>query len=253
MNGDLFWQHILVSRSYTLYTVDESRGIKGLYASGVLETFKGTLVCDFFNMYSGQRFRSLARCWSHIERELVAAKIKQSDLEWVSRMLGFARDSYEAYITALENGTTIPEENLEKLEQQYDEIVALGNGEKESMVKSSENLLTRFQDNKDEMLAHLYNTDIPRTNNWSEQAARKVKMKIDVSKQFKTKFGVEIFNALRSVVDTGIKQGLNPIETIYQILGGNINYIFTHEKDESLSFTGIKKLEVIQGKHSRSK
>lgn len=67
---------------------------------------------------------------------------------------------------------------------------------------------------KDEVFTFLFYPDVPYDNNGSEQSIRNVKVKKKVSGSFRSERGSEIFAILRSVIDTTIKKGGNPFETI---------------------------------------
>ena len=60
----------------------------------------------------------------------------------------------------------------------------------------------------------MFYPDVPYDNNGSEQAIRNVKVKQKVSGSFRSERGSEIFAILRSVIDTTLKKGGNPFETI---------------------------------------
>ena len=60
----------------------------------------------------------------------------------------------------------------------------------------------------------LFYPDVPYENNCSERAIRNVKVKQKVSGGFRSERGAEIFAILRSVVDTIIKKGGEPFDSI---------------------------------------
>ena len=71
------------------------------------------------------------------------------------------------------------------------------------------NLLERLKTYKDDVLRFLYDFTVPFTNNLAEQALRMMKVKMKISGAFRTFKGAADFAALRSVVATARKQGLN--------------------------------------------
>ena len=72
----------------------------------------------------------------------------------------------------------------------------------------------RLKKRKCQVFNFLFYPDVPYDNNGSEQAIRNVKVKQKVSGNFRSERGSEIFAILRSVVDTVIKRGGNPFDTI---------------------------------------
>ncbi len=232
VNGQTYYDHILVCGPFVLHVIDKSRGLIGSRKSGVFDLIKGTMVSDFFKNYQNRQFEN-AYCWSHLERELLAAMLRDPDQEWIKLMQEFAFDSYKAYYQAREEGRPVPEEEIKILENQYDQAVKVGLKETGASRKTN-NLLLRFSDYKKGILAHLYNTEIPRTNNKSEKEAAQIKHKLDVSKIFKTEKGAQDYADLLSVLSTAQHLGLNPIDAIDQTIGGNLDFLFTQKKDESV-------------------
>lgn len=72
----------------------------------------------------------------------------------------------------------------------------------------------RLLKRKGQVFNFLFYPDVPYDNNGSERAIRNVKVKQKVSGSFRSERGAEIFAILRSVIDTIIKKGGNPFESI---------------------------------------
>ena len=72
----------------------------------------------------------------------------------------------------------------------------------------------RLRKRKNQVFNFLFYQDVPYDNNGSERAIRNLKVKQKVSGGFRSDRGAEIFAILRSVVDTIIKKGGNPSESI---------------------------------------
>ena len=72
----------------------------------------------------------------------------------------------------------------------------------------------RLRKRRHQVFNFLFYPDVPYDNNGSERAIRNVKVKQKVSGSFRSERGAEIFAVLRSVVDTIIKKGGNPFESI---------------------------------------
>ena len=78
-------------------------------------------------------------------------------------------------------------------------------------------LQTRLIKYKQHIFTFLYYHDVPPDNNGSERAIRNVKVKQKISGQFKSFSGAETFAILRSIIDTAIKNNLNPLDSLSQI------------------------------------
>ena len=81
--------------------------------------------------------------------------------------------------------------------------------------------LVRFQNRlikyKDYILTFLYRYEVPPDNNASERAIRNIKVKQNVSGQFRSVNGAACFAKLRSIIDTAIKNGQKVLETLQVI------------------------------------
>ncbi len=72
----------------------------------------------------------------------------------------------------------------------------------------------RLQKRHNQIFAFLFFPEVPYDNNVSERAIRNIKVKQKVSGSFRSERGAEIFAILRSALDTAIKKGGNPYESI---------------------------------------
>lgn len=77
-----------------------------------------------------------------------------------------------------------------------------------------------FKKAREKIFTFLLHPDIPPDNNGSERTIRNVKVKLKVSGQFKTLQGAQDYAALRSVIDTSRKRGLNEFESLSAIIRG---------------------------------
>jgi transposase len=78
-------------------------------------------------------------------------------------------------------------------------------------------LLNRLVKYRQHIFTFLYYHQVPPDNNGSERAIRNVKVKQKISGQFKSFKGADSFAILRSVIDTSIKNNLNPLHSLSQI------------------------------------
>lgn len=78
-------------------------------------------------------------------------------------------------------------------------------------------LQDRLKKYKNHIFTFLYYASVPPDNNGSERAIRNIKVKQKISGQFKSINGAENFAIIRSVIDTSIKNNLNPLHSLYQI------------------------------------
>jgi len=60
----------------------------------------------------------------------------------------------------------------------------------------------------------LYDKDVPPDNNGSERLIRNLKVKLKISGQWRSEAGTKAYLAIRSVIETAIKQGLRPLDVL---------------------------------------
>ncbi len=84
----------------------------------------------------------------------------------------------------------------------------------------SQNLLTRFGNYQDAVLAILHDIDVPFTNNLAEQDIRMIKVRLKISGGFRTLHGAQHFARIRSYISTARKQGCNILDSITAAIQG---------------------------------
>lgn len=85
----------------------------------------------------------------------------------------------------------------------------------------AQNLLTRFRDFEDSVLAFLHDINVPFTNNLAEQDIRMIKIRLKISGCFRTLQGAKHFARIRSYFSTARKQGRNILASITDAIKGN--------------------------------
>lgn len=81
-------------------------------------------------------------------------------------------------------------------------------------------LLLRLKDLEDCVFVFLEDFEVDYTNNRAEQSARGSKVRQSVSKCFRTVAGLNLFAAISSILDTGIKNGILQDEMIEAVYAG---------------------------------
>lgn len=74
--------------------------------------------------------------------------------------------------------------------------------------------------NRDYLLTFLYHEEVPPDNNSSEKAIRNAKVKMKISGGFKSL--QQVYNVIRSVIDTSIKNSRNVLEVLTDIENGEV-------------------------------
>jgi transposase len=81
-------------------------------------------------------------------------------------------------------------------------------------------LKKRYEGIRDNLLLFLEDAAIPPTNNASEQAIRMSTIFRKVTNGFRSDWGKDLFAAVRSVVNTGKRQGLSALQSIQMAISG---------------------------------
>jgi len=243
INGNKCWHHSAVNDEATLITSFAKRGKDGTDDAGVVKGFYGTIVHDFWKPYF--KFVNVlhAMCSAHLERENNKAFENNPKILWPNRMTEVLHEMQTARKKAIEDGLhSIPEETFNLLIEKYDQIVRDGieedpilpnpkfkkNGERRKPVRTkTQNLLRRYEVYQDDILRFTIDFEVPPTNNDCERSMRQIKIAYKVFGCFRTKKGSEDFSLIRSVLDTGRKQGFGPKEIIRCIMEGNPLGIFS--------------------------
>jgi transposase len=87
--------------------------------------------------------------------------------------------------------------------------------------KHGQRLQNRYGQIKDHLFLFLRDASIPPTNNSSEQAIRLSVIFRKVTNGFRSDWGRDLFAAIRSVVNTGKRQGLSAYQAIKNVVGAN--------------------------------
>ena len=222
VEGRLEWVHILCSRLLSHLRLGERRG-------DIPRDLEGTVIHDCLSSYFTMENVRHGVCNQHLIRELTAAHEIDGE-PWAAEMRAIlyeARDLAEAARNAGQNA--VDPVAIAKIERLYEACWRKANKYHEGLPplprlsksnsgpkkkRKGHNLALRFQKYKDMVLLFLHDLSVPFTNNEAEQDLRMPRVRENVSGCFRTKKGMKNYCVLRTVTETGRKQGRGALETL---------------------------------------
>ena len=85
--------------------------------------------------------------------------------------------------------------------------------------KEARRLQKRYRKHREHLFVFLYRSDVPPTNNVSEQALRTAVVHRKVTGGFRSQWGADAYAAIASVIDTAALHGVNAFDAIQELVG----------------------------------
>ena len=232
--GRLQWVHVASTPWLTYLAVHPKRGMVAMNAIGILPQFRGTAVHDALPAYFQYANARHSLCNSHLLRELQF--ITERDQQpWAADLTTLLLDIKQVVHAARQQGLAgLTPECLQAFEARYAALVTQGleanpvPAVPDPPVKHrgrlkqtpAKNLLDRLMARPREVLAFMYDFQVPFDNNQAERDIRMVKLKQKISGTFRTAAGAETFCQIRSYISTARKNGQRAIAALQAALAG---------------------------------
>jgi transposase len=230
--GSLHWLHTVSTHLLTWYFPHDKRGCEAMDAAGVLPNFKGRAVHDFWDPYLRYDCDH-AFCNAHLLRELVFLWEEQNQV-WAKTMIDHLLTIKMAVDTARQTGqSALPVADLDCFHARYLQIVDAGYAQNPApeppegpkrrgrrKQSKARNLLDRFRDHPDGILAFMRDFAVPFDNNLSERDLRMMKLRQKISGTFRSLDALVDFCRIRGYVSTARKNGLNALDALRRVFLG---------------------------------
>lgn len=207
VKGKTQWEWVFQNEEVCLHVIRPSRGSQ--VKDEVLDGHTPEVWVS--DLYSAQRNHDSAKwqvCLSHQLRDLQYGMDAGDDI-FSPLMYAWIQEALHARDLSLE-------EKKQKFMELKDKLTSL------LLLKPTTEdgirLNNRYWGLQDNLLLFLEDESIPATNNASEQALRMSVIFRKVTNGFRSEWGKEMFAAIRSVINTGKRQGLSSFEAIGQAL-----------------------------------
>jgi transposase len=231
--GSLHWLHTVSTQFLTWYYAHKRRGREAMDAAGILPGYRGCAVHDFWESYLDYDCDH-AFCNGHLLRELIFLWEEQ-DQKWAKSMIDHILGIKDAVDTARTAGlAALPDADLDRFLKRYERIVEAGYAQnpvaallpspkRRGRRKQSKarNLLDRFRDHPDGILAFMRDFSIPFDNNLSERDLRMMKLRQKISGTFRNFDALVGFCRIRGYVSTARKNGINALDALRRVFLGN--------------------------------
>jgi hypothetical protein len=234
VDGKRIWAHTASTSEHTFYAADQQRGGAAHDRMDVLPCFAGIVHHDALPTYNVFTKAEHSLCNAHVLRELNGVLDREKNdtkSERVAKLKEFLKEA-NVLVNHTEKGRlTIKAQKYYRRE--YKRIVKVGlvlhpHQPKPKTQKwgaaeqtKTRNLLLRLQRRRDNYLLFLKEPAASFINNQVEQGLRMLKVKTKISGCFRSMTASQEFMAIISYISTAIKQGLDPIEKLLDLLEGN--------------------------------
>ena len=227
VNGILNWLHTASTSLLTYYAMHPKRGSVALNEINILPRFQGCAVHDDWASYF-QYEVAHALCNAHHLRSLLFL-LERYPQKWVQDLIDLL-SKIKAKVEVLKRTaqTALSVRQTNAFSKAYDELVKKGlrvnppaqknsrkPGQRGRLKQSpARNLLLRLRDQKEAVLAFMYDFNVPFDNNQAERDLRMMKVKQKVSGGFRSISGARNFCNIRAYLSTARKNGVKALAAL---------------------------------------
>ena len=242
VDGKLWWLHSASTAQATYYSIHRKRGSEAIDEIGILPDFIGRAIHDFWKPYFGYDCLH-GLCNAHHLRELIFVH-EQHQQDWADRMIDCLLDIKEVVDQAKQitdrsacnaQAGHLAADPIQAFEARYQQILDEGyarnplpplprNAKKRRGRRKktkARNLLERLDEHRGEVLAFMYDFNVPFDNNLAERDIRMMKVQQKISGMFRTEEGAKAFCRIRSYISTARKNAIGAMDALTRLFSGN--------------------------------
>lgn len=221
--GKLHWLHTAGNKEFTYLFPHPKRGSDAFDEMGILPSFKGVCVHDFWKSYEGYNC-SHAYCNAHILRELTFA-YENKEQQWASKMISLLLNIKKKVDKSEKN--CLEESDIKSNSKKYERIIKQAYRENPPPMKTGKRgrpkkgkiycLIERLDLYRDDILRFMKEENVPFDNNLAERDLRMVKVRQKISGTFRNLERIKDYCRIRSYISTVQKQGKDVFNAISEI------------------------------------
>lgn len=205
VNGKTNWMWVYQNDSYTYFYNSKNRGFKTIEQIFPEGLPKSVLITDRWAAQLKTHVKENQICLQHLKRDCKKL-IETYKSKWAKKLTDLIDKIIE-----LSKFKKIPIPEKEKIEETLSTLLKSPLSKSHSKIKTLQESLRKVQR---AITTCLYERCVPPTNNSSEQAIRKIKIKEKTSGGFRSDHGFASYAIIASIIDSALKQKIHPYDAI---------------------------------------
>jgi transposase len=212
-NGGKGWFWTIQGTMFTYIMASLNRGAQTLEQHFPNGFAFSILVHDCWRCYFKVAAIAHQICLAHLLREFNHV-YECYNIEWATKFKQLFAEAIALKKTLLPQDYREPSTRILEFENRLTELLQEPINKEHPIAVCLQNRLIKHRKH---IFTFLYYHEVPPDNNGSERAIRNIKVKQKISGQFKSLSGAESFAIIRSVIDSTIKNNLNPLNSLAEI------------------------------------
>ena len=214
VNGDKAWFWTFQTQLCTYIKAAYSRGYKTIEETFADGFPMSVYVSDSLPAQLKIPTKAKQLCLAHLMRELKNFE-SALDCGWATEVKRLFKEAIECKREMTTGDYTAGNPVVMELENRLSQLLEAGSPKDNKKIKAFTN---RLKKHRSSIFTFLYHREVPPGNNASERAIRNAKLKMKISNQFKSFEFANYYAAIRSVIDTTIKNSNNVFSALRHLV-----------------------------------